>query len=152
MLGNFACFIVVRWFFQNKLFQKILLGIWSKCQTIWTKIRPNILTYLILLQTICKIYLQTSRKKVKVEILLNSQQIYVHSMNVVDNPLALWWGARVRSPASPVCWDGILSCGPIAIWPQLSIGCFAGFKSHYWMVKTHVFIRQVMFCFLPANC
>ena len=41
--GNFACFFVVCWFFQNPLFRKILLGIQSKIQTVWIWIRPDIL-------------------------------------------------------------------------------------------------------------
>ena len=31
-------------FFQNQLFQKILLGIQSECQTVWTQIRSDTLS------------------------------------------------------------------------------------------------------------
>ena len=40
-------------FFQNQLFRKILSGIPSECQTDWTQIRPDILSGLILVQTVC---------------------------------------------------------------------------------------------------
>ena len=45
-------------FFQNQLFQKFLSGIPSECQTVWIQIRPNILSGLIFVQTVCKIYQQ----------------------------------------------------------------------------------------------
>ena len=47
-------------FFQNQLFQKILseipilLGIPSENLTVWIQIRPNILSGLIWVQTVCK--------------------------------------------------------------------------------------------------
>ena len=36
-----------KFFFQNQLFQKKISGIPSECQTVWTKIRPDILSGLI---------------------------------------------------------------------------------------------------------
>ena len=60
LLSNFACFFVVCWFFQNQLFQKILSGIPSECQTVLMQIRPDILSGLIWIQTICKGYQQTT--------------------------------------------------------------------------------------------
>ena len=47
-------------FFQNQLFQKILSGIPSECQTDWIQIRPDILSGLIWVQTVCKGYEQTT--------------------------------------------------------------------------------------------
>ena len=47
-------------FFQNQLFQKILSVIPSECQTDWIQIRPDILSGLIWLQTVCKSYQQTT--------------------------------------------------------------------------------------------
>ena len=41
ILGNFSSFFVSADFFQNKLFAKILSGIKSECQTVWTQIRPD---------------------------------------------------------------------------------------------------------------
>ena len=35
-------FLSSAYFFYNKLFQKIISGIPSKCQTVWIQIRPNI--------------------------------------------------------------------------------------------------------------
>ena len=39
--GNFSCFLSSADFFQNQLFQKILSGIPSECQTDWVQIRPR---------------------------------------------------------------------------------------------------------------
>ena len=47
-------------FFQNQLFLKILSGILSECQTVWIQIRPDILSGLIWVQTVCKGILQTT--------------------------------------------------------------------------------------------
>ena len=47
-------------FFYNQLFQKILSGIPSECQTVWIQIRPDTLSGLILVQTVCKCYQQTT--------------------------------------------------------------------------------------------
>ena len=58
--GNFSCFFVVCWFFQNQFFRKILSGIPSECQTDWIQIRPNILSGLIWVQSVCKSYQQTT--------------------------------------------------------------------------------------------
>ena len=42
MLGNFSCFSCrLLTFFQNLLFQKILSGILSECQTVWIQIRTD---------------------------------------------------------------------------------------------------------------
>ena len=50
VLGNFACYLSSVDFFQNQLFQKILSGIPSECQTDSIQIRPNILSGLIWVQ------------------------------------------------------------------------------------------------------
>ena len=47
-------------FFQNQLFQKILSAITSECQTVCTQIRPDILSGLIWVQTVCKDYQQAT--------------------------------------------------------------------------------------------
>ena len=41
ILGNFHTFLSSADFFQNELFGKILSGILSECQTVWTLIRPD---------------------------------------------------------------------------------------------------------------
>ena len=48
-------------FFQNQLFRKILSGP-SECQTFWTQIRPDILSGLIWVQTVCQGYQPTTQK------------------------------------------------------------------------------------------
>ena len=48
MLGNFSWFLSSADFFQNKLFQKIISGTLSECQTFWIQIRPDVI------QTVCK--------------------------------------------------------------------------------------------------
>ena len=45
-------------FFKINFFRKILSGISSECQTVWIKIRPNILSGLVSVQTVCKGYQQ----------------------------------------------------------------------------------------------
>ena len=46
--------------FQNELFLKILSVIPSDFQTVWIQIRPNFLLGLILVQTVCRSYQQTT--------------------------------------------------------------------------------------------
>ena len=46
--------------FQNQLFRKILSGIPSECQTDWIQIRPDVLSGLIWVQSVCKSYQQTT--------------------------------------------------------------------------------------------
>ena len=53
MLDNFACFFVACDIFFNFL-KKILSEILSECQTVWIQIRPDILSRLIWIQTVCK--------------------------------------------------------------------------------------------------
>ena len=48
-------------FFQNYLFQKILLGILSACQAVWIQIRPDILSGLIRVQTVSIDYKWTTK-------------------------------------------------------------------------------------------
>ena len=47
-------------FFQNQLFLKILSGILTESQTVWIQIRLHILSGLVLVQTVCKGYQQTT--------------------------------------------------------------------------------------------
>ena len=47
-------------FFQNQHFQKILSAIPSEYQTVCTQIRPDILSGLIWVQTVCKDYQQAT--------------------------------------------------------------------------------------------
>ena len=47
-------------FFQNQIFRKILSGIPFECQTDWIQIRPDILSGLIWVQSVCKGYHQTT--------------------------------------------------------------------------------------------
>ena len=56
----FFAFLSSADFFQNKIFPKILSGIPSECQTDWIQIRPDILSGLIRVQTVCKNYQQTT--------------------------------------------------------------------------------------------
>ena len=54
-LGKFSCFLSsADFFFQNQLFRKTLSGIPPECQKDWIKIRPNILSSLIWVQSVCK--------------------------------------------------------------------------------------------------
>ena len=59
-LGKFPHFLCRLLIFQNQLFRKILSGIRAECQTVWIQIRPNVLSGLIWVQTVCKSYQQTT--------------------------------------------------------------------------------------------
>ena len=68
MQGNFACFLVVCgfifkiiFFFFFFFFFKKLSGIPSEYQTVWIQIRPDILSGLIWVQTVCKSNQQTTK-------------------------------------------------------------------------------------------
>ena len=58
--GKLFMLFVVRLFFQNQLFRKIISGILSESQTHWIQIRPDILSGLIWVQPVCKGYEQTT--------------------------------------------------------------------------------------------
>ena len=66
MLGYFACWVILHAFlssaafFQTQLFLSILSGIPSECQIVWIQVRPNILSGLIWVQSVCKSYQQTT--------------------------------------------------------------------------------------------
>ena len=79
-LGNFSYFVVVCWFFFFKInfFEKNLSGVPSDCQTDWIQIRPDILSSLIWVQSVCKVYQQ---------IALSRQWVNCVSWKLV---LALW--------------------------------------------------------------
>ena len=63
-LNSFANWVILHAFlssadfFQNKLIRKNLSGIPLECQTVWICIRPDILSGLIWVQTVCKGYQQ----------------------------------------------------------------------------------------------
>ena len=56
----FHTFLLSADFFQNELFQKILSGIPYQCHTDWILIRPDVLSGLIRVQSVCKGYDQTT--------------------------------------------------------------------------------------------
>ena len=61
MLGNFACFFGICGFsFKMNFFKKIFQE-YHQCQTIWIQIRPDVLSGLIRVQTVCKGYQQTTK-------------------------------------------------------------------------------------------
>ena len=59
-LEIFPTFLSSAIFFQNRLFRKILSEIPSECQKVWIRIRPDFLSGLIWVQTVCKSYQQTA--------------------------------------------------------------------------------------------
>ena len=61
LLGIFSLFMSSADFFQNQLFHKILSGIPSEWQTVWIQIRPDFLSGLIWVQTVCKGDQQTAQ-------------------------------------------------------------------------------------------
>ena len=60
LLCKFSCFFLVCWSFQNQLFRKVLSGIPPECETVLIQIRPDVLSGLTWVQTVCKGYQQTA--------------------------------------------------------------------------------------------
>ena len=59
IMDNFSCFFLSSAdFIQNQHFPKILSGIPSECQIVWNQIRPDFMSGLIWVQTVCKSYQQ----------------------------------------------------------------------------------------------
>ena len=69
----FRAFLSSADFFQNQLFRKILSGIPSECQIVFIQIRPDVLSGLIWVQTVCKSYQQTTLG----EIFYNTKFIFI---------------------------------------------------------------------------
>ena len=65
----FCCLLI---FFQNYLFQKILSGILSECQTNWVQIRPDILSGLICVQSVCTDYEQMTLEGNELKVNINT--------------------------------------------------------------------------------
>ena len=63
-------------------FRKIISGIPSGCQTVWIQIRPDILLFLIWVQTICKGYQQTTKAATSRQTVNNGFMMWVK--NSVD--------------------------------------------------------------------
>ena len=61
MLGMIL-FLLSAHFFQNYFFQKIISGPLFECQMVKVHIRTAVLTLLILVQSVCKGYQQTTTK------------------------------------------------------------------------------------------
>ena len=57
--GKFCILLSSAELFKNRPFHRILSGIPSESQTVWTQIRPDILSGLIWVQVVCKGYKQT---------------------------------------------------------------------------------------------
>ena len=61
MLGNFACFVVCQCFSKWTHFQKLISENLSVCQIAWNQLRPDVLSGLNWVQTVCKSYQQTTK-------------------------------------------------------------------------------------------
>ena len=57
MLGIF----VIYWLFQNLLLWKTVPGISVECQTVLSRVKPDILSYQIWVQIVCKGYQQPTK-------------------------------------------------------------------------------------------
>ena len=66
-ISLFACWVIMRAyltsadFFQNYFFRKVLSEIPSECQIVWIQIRPDILSGLIWIQSVCICYWHTTQ-------------------------------------------------------------------------------------------
>ena len=86
MLGNFAYFFVICYFFSKN----ILSGEKSECQTVWIQIRPDILSDLICVQNICKYKQQTTKVvKFKQDMISIIRSLSCHARSWFLSPLAL---------------------------------------------------------------
>ena len=74
-------------FFQNPFFLKILSQILSECQTVCIQIRPDVLSGLIWVQTVCKSYQQTTL--VNKELTYLGIRIYYIIVIELDRPDAI---------------------------------------------------------------
>ena len=62
MLGNFVCFFLSSVdFLKINFFKRNLSGIPAECQRVWIKIRPDMLSGLIWVQTVCNGYKQMTK-------------------------------------------------------------------------------------------
>ena len=80
----FHAFLSSADFFQNHLFRKIILGIPSECQTVWIQIRPDILSGLIWVQTVCKCF---SSQRTK----LDATNIMILSLHYIKSSSGACW-------------------------------------------------------------
>ena len=90
-------------FFQNHLFQKIISGISSGCQTVWIMIRPDVLSGLICVQTVYKGYQQTTL--VCREVKGDSMYMYHYLMGLAN------------------CIANTSEGGPLFICPEIAVKC-----------------------------
>ena len=84
LLGHFSCFFVACWLFQNQFFRKILSGIASEFRTVCIQIRPDFLSGLIWVQTICKGYQQTTLVNKELSITATRVAIWGALVNKLD--------------------------------------------------------------------
>ena len=67
-------------FFQNQLFRKFLPGIPSECVTDWIQIRPDVLSGLVWVQSVCKSYQQKTPGGKE---LIRSRDIFPNLYNIL---------------------------------------------------------------------
>ena len=76
-------------FFQNQLFLKILSGISLECQTDWIQIRPDVVSGLIWVQSVCKGSQQTTLVRMELMLGLIMYVYVVYTGSCFFNPIAL---------------------------------------------------------------
>ena len=59
MLGNFACFLSSAEIVKINFFKKLFQEYHQSVKTVWTHIRPNKMSGLVWVQTVCRVYQQT---------------------------------------------------------------------------------------------
>ena len=81
MLGNSAYFFRLPFFFKISFFEKnVSEFLPSTCQTVWILIRPDILSGLIRVQNVCKVYQQTAKvatSRQKVKFVFNIRSVFL---------------------------------------------------------------------------
>ena len=100
-------------FFQNQLFRKTLSGIPSVCQRVWIQIRPDILSGLIWVQTVCRGYQQMTKVgRVKAQAMSMSSSVYLSRYLQHKIQLGMWVQGRFKSVWTTTQSDQSLSFLP----------------------------------------
>ena len=84
-LGHFSQFFFrLLIFFKIDFYKKMISRIPSECQTFWIQIRPNVMSGLIWVQTVCKNYQQTTLvdKELTLFILETDKQVLWQSVKI----------------------------------------------------------------------
>ena len=130
-------------FFKINLSEKILSGIPSECQTVWIQIRPDILSGLIWVQSVCKGYQQTTQggKKFNWETLMTSRRPqdksgWLKIIFLISQPKHMLWVLKRTISMRQFFWEPTTNVlvEKIRKWSQFYANyfCITGPMLEYW--------------------